>query len=170
MIFVDESGFSLVPPLRKTWGRRGQTPRIRHRFRGPKLSAISGVTLDQRLFMRRVRGVINGDQVIVFLRVLPRHIRGPVLLLWDNIPTHRRRKVKQWLADHPRIHGEPLRTYSPDVNADEGVWQHLKCSVVGNFCPATIDELEDRIRHGVKRMKKNPSLLASFVKRTGRPC
>jgi putative transposase len=169
MIFVDESGFSLVPPLRSTWGRRGQTPLLRHRFSWPKLSAISGVTLDQRLFLRLVRGVINGEEVIEFLRVLLRHMKGPILVLWDNIATHRSGKVKQWLAAHPRFHVEPLPAYAPDLNADEGVWQHLKFSVVGNFCPETIEELEDQIHKGTRTMRKNENLLESFFKRTGLP-
>lgn len=167
MIFVDESGFSLVPPLRNTWGRRGQTPRIRHRFSWPKLSAISGVTLDQRLLLRLVRGVINGEQVITFLRVLLRHIRGPILMLWDNIPTHRSGKVKRWLAAHPRLQVEPLPPYAPDLNADEGVWQYLKHNVAGNFCPQSLDELEDHLHRGVRRMQRRPTLLTSFFKRTG---
>lgn len=169
MIFVDESGFSLVPPLRHTWGRRGQTPVIRHRFSWPKLSAISGVTGDQRLFLRLVRGVINGDQVIEFLRVLLRHLRGPILLLWDNIATHRSGKVKRWLAAHLRFHVEPLPPYAPDLNGDEGVWQHLKYTVVGNFCPQSLDQLEDQIHHGVRRLRRRPSLLASFIQHTGLP-
>jgi len=169
MIFVDESGFSLVPPLRHTWGPRGRTPLIRHRFSWPKPSAISGVTVDQRLFLRLVRGVINGDQVIKFLQVLLRHLRGPIVLLWDNIATHRSGKVKRWLAAHPRFHVEPLPAYAPDLNADEGVWQHLKHTVVGNFCPQSLDELEDHIHHGVRNMQRRPSLLGSFIRRTGLP-
>ena len=169
IIFVDESGFSLVPPLRHTWGRRGQTPTIRHRFSWPKLSAISGITLDQRLFLRLVRGVINGQQVIKFLRVLLRHIRGPIMVLWDNIATHRSRQVKQWLARHPRLHVEPLPAYAPDLNADEGVWQHMKFTVVGNYCPATLEELETQIRKGARKMRKDPQLLKSFITRTALP-
>ncbi len=167
MIFVDESGFSLVPPLRSTWGPRGQTPLLRHRFSWPKLSAISGVTLDQRLFLRLVRGVIDGGEVIEFLRVLLRHIKGPILVLWDNIATHKSGKVKRWLAAHPRLHIESLPAYAPDLNADEGVWQHLKFSVVGNFCPETIEELEDQIHKGTRKMRKDENLLKSFFKRTG---
>lgn len=142
---------------------------IRHRFSWPKLSAISGVTMDQRLFLRLVRGVIDAEEVLVFLRILSRHIRGDIVLVWDNIPTHRSRKVREWLQAHPRFHVEPLPPYAPDLNADEGVWQYLKHNVVGNFCPENLDELEVRIRKGARKMSGNKDILRSFVKRTGLP-
>ena len=163
---MDESGFSLVPPLRHTWGRKGQTPVIRHRFSWPKLSAISGVTLDQRLFLRLVRGVIDSEQVIEFLRVLLRHVRGPMIVIWDNIATHRSRRVREWLAEHPRILVEPLPAYAPELNGDEGVWQYLKHCVVANYCPEDLDELEYEIQKGVRRMRRDPELLLSFITRT----
>jgi putative transposase len=168
-MFVDESGFSLVPPLRHTWARRGQTPILRHRCSWPKLSAISGVTLDGRLLLRVVRGVINGAQVIAFLRAVLRQIRGPIVLLWDNIATHKSRQVRLWLAGHQRLHVEALPPYAPELNADEGVWQHLKFSALGNFCPATVQELETQIQRGARKIRRNHALLQSFVKRTGLP-
>jgi putative transposase len=142
---------------------------VRHCFSWPKLSAISGVTLDQRLFLRLVRGVVNGEEVIEFLRLLLRHIRGPVLVVWDNIGAHRSRRVQQWLATHPRIQAEPLPPYAPDLNADEGVWGYLKNHVLANYCPLTISDLETKIRHSARRMRQRPDVLASFMKQTGLP-
>lgn len=143
---------------------------LRHRFSWPKLSAISGITLDQRLFVRLVRGVIDGEEVIVFVRVLLRHLRGEIILIWDNIATHRSRKVAQWLADHPRLHPEPLPAYAPELNADEGVWEYLKHNVVANYCPDTLDELEAQIQRGVRSMRPRTAILKSFVTRTGLNC
>src|SRR5436305_2653860 len=38
IIFQDESGFSLLPPVRATWAPRGKTPVLRHRFSWKRLS------------------------------------------------------------------------------------------------------------------------------------
>jgi len=38
IVFCDESGFSLLPPVRATWAPRGQTPVLRHRFNWTRLS------------------------------------------------------------------------------------------------------------------------------------
>jgi len=73
----------------------------------------------------------------------------------------------QWLAEHPRLHVEPLPAYAPELNGDEGVWQHLKHCVVANYCPENLDELEHQIHNGVRRMRSKPDLLPSFITRTG---
>ena len=43
--FIDESGYLLIPPVRRTWGPRGQTPIIRYSYKHDKISAISAVTV-----------------------------------------------------------------------------------------------------------------------------
>ena len=48
LAFLDESGFLLIPTLRRTWAPRGQTPLLRHRYQHDKISAISAVTVSPR--------------------------------------------------------------------------------------------------------------------------
>src|SRR5439155_5113708 len=45
LVFLDESGFLLLPTVRRTWAPRGTTPIVRHRYRRDKVSAISAVTV-----------------------------------------------------------------------------------------------------------------------------
>src|SRR4030066_72860 len=45
LVFVDESGFLLIPSVHKTWAPRGQTPIIRHRYQRDKISVISGLSV-----------------------------------------------------------------------------------------------------------------------------
>jgi hypothetical protein len=52
VVFVDESGFSLIPYAPKTWAPIGHTPVLLHQGRWPKFSAISGVTPTGRLYFR----------------------------------------------------------------------------------------------------------------------
>jgi DDE superfamily endonuclease len=51
VVFVDESGFSLIPYVAKTWAPVGQTPVLIHPRRWPKFSAISGVTPRGKLYI-----------------------------------------------------------------------------------------------------------------------
>lgn len=166
IVFVDESGFSLVPPTRRTWARRGRTPVLAHRFSWPKLSSISGVTLDGRLYLRLVRDTINGEEILRFFRVLLRHIRGKLIVIWDNGPTHRSRRVKRWVAEHPRLVVEPLPSYAYELNADEGVWEHLKGAPLGNYCPASLEDLEAHLRRCVRRLRNRTEVVRSFFQRT----
>jgi hypothetical protein len=50
--WVDEAGFSLLPMAVSTWAPYGQTPILRVKLTRDHLSAISGITLDGRLFMQ----------------------------------------------------------------------------------------------------------------------
>ena len=44
-MFLDESGFLLVPSVRRTWAPCGKTPLLVHRYARDKLSAISAVSV-----------------------------------------------------------------------------------------------------------------------------
>ena len=52
IVWVDEAGFYLLPMAVRTWAPRGQTPLLRVKLTRNHLWAISGITLDGRLFMQ----------------------------------------------------------------------------------------------------------------------
>ena len=39
LVFVDESGFMMIPPVRRTWAPVGKTPIVRHYYRRDRISA-----------------------------------------------------------------------------------------------------------------------------------
>lgn len=145
IVFVDESGFLLIPPIRKTWAPRGQTPLIRHLQSRKRISIISGLSISPK---RRRLGLyyalheknIQQAEVCDFLRHLLRHLRGPVIVVWDNAPTHRGELVRKMLSRFKRMHIEPLPPYAPELNPDEGVWSQVK-STLANGRPDTIYDL-----------------------------
>jgi hypothetical protein len=97
IVWVDESAFYLLPHAARTWAPRGQTPRLRVRLSKEHLSAISGVTLDGRLFLQVRDHSYDSQAVVGFLRVLLRKILGKILLIWDGSPIHRGLAVKDFL-------------------------------------------------------------------------
>lgn len=126
MVFPDESGYSAVSPLKRTWAPRGQTPTLRtsleHNDRLNLIGALC-VTPGQRkikLHLQSHPESISGGQVIVFLRHLLQWIRGPIVLVWDKHPIHGRRKVKAFLDQHSRLHVYPFPTSAPELNPTEG--------------------------------------------------
>jgi hypothetical protein len=50
IVWVDESGFYLLPLAVRTWAPRGKTPVLRVKLTHDHLSVISGITLEGRLF------------------------------------------------------------------------------------------------------------------------
>lgn len=104
MVFVDESGFSLIPYVAKTWAPVGQTPVLVHQGRWPKFSAISGVTPRGKLYIQVHKETIATEQVIEFLQHLLRHIRRrPLMVFWDGGRPHRSDETRAFLRAHPRI-------------------------------------------------------------------
>ena len=48
-MFVDQSGFYLLPAVVRTYAPTGQTPVLREELSGDHLSAMSGITLEGKL-------------------------------------------------------------------------------------------------------------------------
>jgi DDE superfamily endonuclease len=110
ILWVDESAFYLLPPVAQTWAPRGQRPQLVVKHTTDHLSAISGVTLDGRLFLQVREGSYDSEAVVGFLRVLLRKLQGRILLIWDGSPLHRGQPVKDFLrrGAAKRLHLEQL--------------------------------------------------------------
>lgn len=92
-----------------------------------------------------------------------------LLVLWDGSPIHRSNEVKSFLADGGAqfVQLEKLPAYAPDLNPDEGVWQHLKHVEMRNLCCADLYHLSVELNLAVKRLRKKPSLIQSFFAGAG---
>ena len=65
-------------------------------FNWQKLSVSAGVTL-RNFYFRLYPGAIGELEVIDFLKALLRHIDGPLLIVWDRLPAHRSRLVREFI-------------------------------------------------------------------------
>jgi DDE superfamily endonuclease len=77
---------------------RGQTPVLQYAFTWKTLSAIAGVTW-WNFYFRLYPGSVRAPQVVEFLAHLLRHLRGRLLVIWDALPVHRSRLVKEFVAE-----------------------------------------------------------------------
>lgn len=127
----------------RTWAPRGHPPTLHAPLSHDHLSAISGITLDGRLYMQTREAAFDAHGVVGFLRVLLRKIRGKVLVIWDGSPIHKGQPIKDYLkrGAAKRLHLERLPGYAPDLNPDEGVWNYLKRVELKNRCCADLAEL-----------------------------
>jgi transposase len=127
------------------------------------LSAISGITLDGRLFMQVREGTFDSQRVVGFLRVLLRKIRGKVLVIWDGSPIHKGQPIKEYLARGAakRLHLERLPGYAPDLNPDEGIWNYLKRVELKNRCCADLAELRRELRRAKERLRHKRHIIRS---------
>ena len=127
MVFVDESGFYLLPGVVKTDAPRGETPVLDEWQTRDHLSVMGGVTPRGKVYSL-VRPHSFHVHSVAFLAHRLRVVGGRLLVIWDGSPIHRRAEVKAFLADQAgnKIHLEALPPYAPDLNPVEWLWKHLK--------------------------------------------
>jgi hypothetical protein len=67
--------------------------------------------------------------VVHFLRLLLRRIRGTVLVIWDMPPIHRSQSIKNFLHNGAAkcLHLEQVPGYAPELNPDEQAYTVLAC-------------------------------------------
>ena len=152
-----------------TWAPRGQTPLLRVKRTRDHLSAISGITLDGRLFMQVRRASYDAEAVVGFLRVLLRKISGKIVLIWDGSPLHRGEVIKAFLKRRAakRLHLEQLPGYAPDLNPDEGIWNYLKRVELGNVCCGDLDQLHQELIRARERLRHKKEIIKSCSRQCG---
>ena len=165
----------LNPVVQKTWALTGQTPTLSQRMRNCQhLSGIGALTLSpvaRRLnwYMHLHHESISEAHVMAFLSDLQRHLRGDIVLLWDNLSAHRSAAMQDYLANHPRLISEYLPPYAPELNAIEYGWSYIKTNPLANLCPDDTDELAQHVTDAFCRHRTEQSLLRGFVRATQLP-
>jgi transposase len=63
---------------------------------------------------------VGKEETIIFLAHLLRHLRSPLLVVWDRLPAHRSRLVGEFLDSlGGQIAVEYLPPYAPELNPVE---------------------------------------------------
>jgi len=169
IVFCDQSGFYLLPAVVRTYAPIGQTPVLHEQLTRDHLSAMSGITLDGRLYMIEQQRSFKGEDVVRFLRHLLRQIPGKLLVVWDGSPIHRGQAVKDFLASGAshRLQLEQLPGYAPDLNPDEGVWKHLKYVELKNLCCQSLLELKVELRKAKERLRHKRDVILGCIRQPG---
>lgn len=158
---------SLIPNVVKTRAPRGRTPVHRHRHRRDKISVTSGISVSPNrlhlsLHYQLWFNNIGHEEVCPFLRHLLRHLRGPVIALWDNSQTHKGSPLEQLQRQHPRLRIEHFPSYAPELNPDEGVWSLAKRDLA-NGRPDNLDELVEDLIRSIEAIRRSPVELRGCI-------
>jgi len=161
IVFVDESGFYLLPMAVRTYAPVGQTPVLRVPLTRDHISAIRALTPGGRLFMQTQEHSYKGEDVVRLLKHLLRQIPGNLLIIWDGSAIHHCQAIKDFLAAGAaaRIHLERLPAYAPQFNPQEGVWNLLKRRELKNVCCKNLGELDNALRLSRARLRHRKQTL-----------
>jgi transposase len=168
-VFVDQSGFYLLPAVVRTYAPVGKTPLLHEHLSRDHLSAISAITLRGKLYMMEQEGAFKGPDVVGFLKHLLRQITGKLLIVWDGSPIHRSKVVKEFLKSGAasRLKLEQLPGYAPELNPDEGIWKHLKYVELKNVCCQSLSELRQELRKAKERLRHKVPVIRGCIRQPG---
>jgi transposase len=172
VVFVDETGFSERPPLRRTWGPKGETPVVRQRGRSwRRVSAIGALAYpldggEPRVFLVPHEDNTRTPHVLRFLAHLRRHLEGRVLIVWDGLNAHRAPSVRRRLDEYG-WQAERLPAYAPELNPVEGLWSWTKGTALVHRGQEALAILVDAVRRAIRRVRRRPSVLHGFLAKAG---
>jgi transposase len=171
LVFVDESGFYLLPAILRTYAPIGETPILKVVHTRDHLSMMSAITPQGWLFTRTRFEALNGMDSVHFLIHLRSQTDRKLLVIWDGSPIHRNTNVRDYLANGAakHIHLERLPAYAPDLNPDEGTWRHLKRVELANVCCVDLLDLHSHVCAAVSRLRRKPRIIQSFFAQAGLP-
>ena len=178
LCFEDEAGQGLRPPKGKTWGRRGATPVVAVSAAGSARVSLAGLVCTKpgqrpRLIYRtrthrgrkgEPKGFAEADYAAL-LDAAHQQLRGPIVLVWDNLNTHVSAVMRRLVAARAWLRVYQLPAYAPELNPVEALWSYLKKGLA-NLAKHTIDQLLILIKTRLKRIQYRPRLIAGFLART----
>ena len=153
--------------MARTWAPKGSTPIVRYFYKQDRISAISALAVSPKrrrlaLYLHLRTRNLTGLDVRAFLKHLLRHLRGPVVLLWDRGTIHRRSEVKLWIKAHPRLQWEEFPAYAPELNPAEYVWNQAD-RALANSAPLDVLQLNGMLQNSVRRIRRSQKLLWSCI-------
>lgn len=135
---------------------------LQYSFNWQQLSLIAGVTY-WRFYFRFFPGAIKGPQIVEYLKALKATLRGKLLVIWDGLPAHRSRVVRDYVESlDGHIQLERLPAYAPELNPVEYLFGYAKQRELANLCVQTIAEVRRYASRRLQSMQRRPTLVRAF--------
>lgn len=150
----------------KTWGIKGETPIVMTSGARFSFSLISAVSSRGLMRFMVVEGGVNSAVFIQFLKRLVSGAKRKIFLIVDNGPSHVSKKTKAFVASiSEKLELFYLPPYSPDLNPDELVWNHLKTNTVGRSTVTDKANFKKQVTQSMKSLQKNKNKVRSFFQK-----
>ena len=159
----DETAVKPEAHNRRSYSPKGKTPVVRQSARRFHSSVISAISKRGKMHWMALKDALNAESFITFLKQLIKGRRRKVYLIVDNLRVHHSKPVKQWLDEHKeRIEVFYLPSYSPELNPDEYLNNHLKRTVFAEGLATTKKTLDEKVHTTLRWISYFPDLIASF--------
>lgn len=176
LTFTDESGFLLLPLVRRTLAPRGHVAPLVHRAsHREKVSVAAALTLSPAqghvglYYQTYPNGYVDAAAYAAFLRGVLRRVEHPLVLVHDRGNMHRGGPVRELQRDFPRLDLNWLPSYAPELNPVEQLWNYTKDKELCNFVPHDVTECDAAVRVWLENIRHDQSRLRSFYRATPLP-
>ena len=164
--FGDAAGIRSDHHSGRTWGKKGETPIVESTGARFSLSLISAVTSKGKMRFMIKEGGVNSQVFIGFLKRLMVGARKKIFLILDRGPSHISKLTKAFVESQKgNLQIFYLPPYSPDLNPDELVWNHLKSHTVGKLATKDKVGFKRSVLGSMRSLQKNHAKVASFFQK-----
>jgi transposase len=139
----------------RTLGIKGKTPVVETTGSRFGLSLISAITSKGQMRFMVVEGGVKSDVFMKFLKRLMVGAKRKIFLIVDNGSAHKSKKTKAFLeSQKKKIELFYLPPYSPELNPDELVWNHLKTHTTGRSTISDKQDFKKKVARSMKYLQK----------------
>jgi len=166
IFFEDEAGISTTSQSGTTWSPKGKTPVVETAGTGLRLNMASAISPRGAMHFTTFEGSMNSDRFTEFLKKLLHEKQRPVFLITDNHSAHVSKKTRDFVeSTNGRLKLFTLPPYSPELNPDEQVWNHVKNHDVGKQKLDGMDDLKEKTRKALEALQRTPGIIRNFFKK-----
>ena len=164
--FGDEAGVRSDHHAGTTWSPRGVTPVVDATGARFGFNMISAVSPKGQMRFMIVDGKVNAGRFIEFCQRLLLGAAHPVFLIVDGHPSHKARKVTQWIEQQEgRLRLFLLPGYSPDLNPDELVWNGVKNHALGKLPHKDKPTMRKAAQSYLRSLQRSPERIKAIFQK-----
>ena len=176
ILFGDSAELSLMPTITRCWTKIGRqrlilTPGVRakKRWNWGAVDVVTGRTVHIVHARRNNIGFRRLLAAIARKFELAIHPQRKVVLFVDNDRAHDAKPVRTLLAKYvDRIQIEWLPPYTPELNPQEDIWQHMRRRVTHNHYFEEIEVLLEAIAQFHRDLENDPEKVLQLIKKWSR--
>ena len=151
--------------LHATWARKGHQPLIPVTGARKSIKIFGSVELRSARFLYQRAKVFNSDTYINSLERLARyHYPRRVYHIQDNASYHKKKEVWAWFNENRSwwtVYNLP--PYSPEFNAAEPIWHHVRIKGTHNRYFVDEHELLSTLTRVFRSIQRNPDQIAGYL-------
>lgn len=142
-------------------------PIVRYSYKHDRISALAALSLSAHrkrmgLYVRFQQENFHAGDVARFVRQLLHHLRGQIILLWDQGRIHKGPLFANLREDFPRLRTEWFPGYAPELNPVEFIWGDYKGHSANRLLLKKQD-IRNHLHGSTRRVRRSQDRLRAFV-------